>query len=120
MKLTYNKNEKLKGEKLISKLFSEGLSVSAYPLRLVYLKQETVMKTGVSVSKRNFKKAVDRIKIKRLLREAYRINKNMLIDNNEEAYAFMILYINKDMPDFELVNTKMKVLFNKFNAKISN
>jgi len=74
MNASYPKKEKLKSEKLISKLFLEGKSVSAYPLRMVYLKttfdEAVKIKAGVSVSKRNFKKAVDRNRIKRLLREA--------------------------------------------------
>ncbi len=118
MKLTYNNSEKLKSEKAIGQLFSEGESVSAYPLRLVYLKNNETLKVGVSVSKRNFKKAVDRIRIKRLMREAYRLNKMQLIDNNINDYSFMILYINKDMPDFKLINTKMQALFSKFNDRI--
>ncbi|WAC00986.1 ribonuclease P protein component [Lacinutrix neustonica] len=114
MKFTYNKKEKLKSQKAIAQLFLEGHSLSAYPLRLVYQQNETGIKAGVSVSKRNFKKAVDRIRIKRLLREAYRLNKNMLIDNNSTHYSFMILYISKEMPDFILVDTKMKSLLHKF------
>jgi len=120
MKLTYNKHEKLKSQKTIERLFLEGNSVSAYPLRLVYLKHGTTRKIGVSVSKRNFKLAVNRIRIKRLLREAYRLNKSMLINNDINGYALMILYIGKDMPDFKLVNTKIKTILTKFTDTISN
>ncbi|WP_055447316.1 ribonuclease P protein component [Lacinutrix mariniflava] len=119
MKLTYNKHEKLKSQKTIEKLFLDGESVSAYPLRLVYLKHGESRKVAVSVSKRNFKRAVDRIRIKRLLREAYRLNKTMLINKEVNDYALMILYISKDMPDFELVNTKMKKALEKFTDTIS-
>ena len=112
-KFTYSKAEKLKSQKAIEQLFLEGKSVSAYPLRLVYLKDVNETKVGVSVSKRNFKKAVDRNRIKRLLREGYRLNKNMLINNNTKGYTFMILYISKEMPDFEFIDTKIKALFNK-------
>ena len=119
MKLTYNKHEKLKSQKTIEKLFLDGDSVSAYPLRLVYLKNDDINKIGVSVSKKNFKRAVDRIRIKRLLREAYRLNKNILIENEVNGYALMILYISKDMPDFELVNSKMKKALIKFTDAIS-
>lgn len=119
MKLTYNKHEKLKSQKTIEQLFLEGKSVSAYPLRLVYLKHGESRKVGVSVSKRNFKLAVDRIRIKRLLREAYRLNKNILINNEVNSYTLMVLYISKDMPDFELVNTKMKKALIKFTDAIS-
>ena len=119
MDLSYSNKEKLKSKKLIEKLFSEGKAVSAFPLRLIYLKEGETNKVGVSVSKRNFKNAVDRNRVKRLLREAYRHNKKMLIDNNVEGYALMILYISKDLPDYDLVNDKTQVLFSKFLDKIS-
>jgi len=99
-------------------LFTEGNTVSAFPLRLVYLEKGETNKVGVSVSKRNVKNAVDRNRIKRLLREAYRHNKKMLIDNNVNSYALMILYIGKDLPDYNLVDTKTKKLFSKFLDKI--
>ncbi|GAA3566665.1 ribonuclease P protein component [Snuella lapsa] len=122
MTATYPKKEKLKSKKLIEQLFSEGQSVSAYPLRLVYIQTTfndgTQFKTGVSVSKRNFKNAVDRNRVKRLLREAYRLNKAIYFNNITTQYAFMILYIGKDEPSFELVETKMKRLFEKFSGKI--
>ncbi|WP_397364151.1 ribonuclease P protein component [Olleya sp. R77988] len=119
MRLTFNKHEKLKSQKAIEQLFAEGKSVSAYPLRMVYLKKDKSIKVGVSVSKRNFKKAVDRIRVKRLLREAYRLNKTMLIDHKIDNYTLMILYISKEMPDFKLVDAKMKTLLIKFKDHIS-
>ena len=124
MKFTYPKKEKLKSKKLIDQLFAEGQSVSAFPLRLVYLQtnfdDEVIAKTGVSVSKRNFKTAVDRNRIKRLLREAYRLNKVDFFNNITTQYAFMILYIGKDKPTFTQVETKMKQVFEKFLDKVSD
>ncbi|KAA5827466.1 ribonuclease P protein component [Algibacter amylolyticus] len=123
MNYTYGNKEKLKSKKLIDQLFTEGKSVSAYPLRLVYLgttfKEDIIAKTGVSVSKRNFKTAVDRNRIKRLLREAYRLNKSIFFNNLTTQHAFMILYIGKDKPTLDFVETKMKILFEKFSSKIS-
>ena len=124
LKFTYPKKEKLKSKKLIDQLFAEGQSVSAFPLRLVYLQtnfdDEVIAKTGVSVSKRNFKTAVDRNRIKRLLREAYRLNKVDFFNNITTQYAFMILYIGKDKPTFTQVETKMKQVFEKFLDKVSD
>ncbi|MGB3607814.1 MAG: ribonuclease P protein component [Psychroserpens sp.] len=124
MSFSYPKKEKLKSQKLIEQLFSEGKSVSAYPLRLVYLKtnfevDNIQFKTGVSVSKRNFKKAVDRNRIKRLLREAYRLNKTVYFNNILSSYALMILYIGKDKTEFDAVDSKMKNLLDAFAKKVS-
>ncbi|WP_425076366.1 ribonuclease P protein component [Psychroserpens sp. S379A] len=123
MSFSYPKKEKLKSEKLIGQLFSEGKSVSAFPLRMVYLKtdfdDEVQFKTGVSVSKRNFKNAVDRNRIKRLLREAYRLNKASYFNNILGSYALMILYISKDGTDFDSIDKKMKLLLDTFSKKVS-
>ena len=123
MKFTYSKKEKLKSKKLIDKLFTEGQSISAFPLRLVYMQttfdDNIVGKTGVSVSKRNFKTAVDRNHIKRLLREVYRLNKTKYFNNITTQYAFMILYICTNKPTFNEVENRMKLLFEKFQTKVS-
>tara|TARA_R110002049_G_scaffold292252_3_gene476660 strand:- start:7695 stop:8135 length:441 start_codon:yes stop_codon:yes gene_type:complete len=120
---TFNKKEKLKSKKRIDQLFAEGQSVSAYPLRLVYLQtafdENVIAKTGVSVSKRHFKTAVNRNRIKRLMRESYRLNKAVYFNNLTTQYAFMVLYIGKELPTYTLVETKMKTLFDKFLSKIS-
>ncbi len=122
MTATYSKKEKLKSKKLIDQLFSEGQSVSAFPLRLVYMQtrfsDHVIAKTGVSVSKRNFKTAVARNHIKRLLRESYRLNKASYFNNITTQYAFMILYIGKEKPNLTQIETRMKLLFNNFLDRV--
>ena len=122
MSSTYPKKEKLKSKKLIEKLFTEGQYVSEHPLRLVYLQtrftEGIIAKTGVSVSKKNIKTAVSRNRIKRLLRESYRLNKDMYFNNITTQYAFMILYLGKDIPSLEIVESQMKRLFEKFSKKV--
>jgi ribonuclease P protein component len=121
MNASYPKKERLKSKKTIDSLFVEGLSLSVFPLRLVYL--ETVfdddikIKAGVSVSKRNFKKAVDRNRIKRLMREVYRLNKAEYFNNISTSFAFMFLYIGKEEMSFEVLNQKMRLLLDKFISK---
>ena len=121
MNFTYPKNEKLKSKITIGLLFSEGKSVSKYPLRLVYysgtLGDEQKIKIGVSVSKKYFKKAVDRNYFKRVLRETYRLNKHLLVDNLDKPYAFMLFYQSKDRLSYEEINTKTIQLFEKFVAQ---
>lgn len=123
MSLKYGKKDKLKSKKLIEQLFAEGKAVTVFPLRLVYLKTEfddnSTLKTGVSVSKKLHKTAVARNRIKRLLREAYRLNKGAYFSNSSASYAFMILYLSKDGITFAEVNTAMKKLFQKFLDKTS-
>jgi ribonuclease P protein component len=122
MNFTYPKNEKLKSKITIGLLFTEGKSVSKYPLRLVYkagsLNESEKIKMGVSVSKKNFKKAVDRNYFKRVLRETYRLNKHLLIDNLDQPYSFMFFYQTKDRLTYEEINTKTIQLFEKFLLQI--
>lgn len=118
MNYSFPKKEKLKSRKLIRQLFAEGKSVSKFPLRLVYLKtdlpEETAIQAAVSVSKRSFKRAVDRNRIKRLLREAYRLNKHKVMEETGARYAFMILYIGREMPEYEKIDRKMQQLLTLF------
>lgn len=124
MSFTYGKKDKLKSKKLIEQLFSEGKAITAYPLRLVYLKTEfddnSLLKTGVSVSKRLHKTAVARNRIKRLLREVYRLNKPLYFNNSSTSYAFMILYLSKDGTTFDKLNNSTKLLFQKFVDKTAD
>lgn len=119
---SFSRNEKLKSKAHIDQLFSEGKSITVYPLKLVFseaiFNDGSAIKTGVSVSKRHHKKAVLRNRIKRLLREAYRLNKPSDFNKTETGFALMILYLSKDQPSYELIHSKMTVLMAKFKASI--
>ena len=124
MAFNHSKKDKLKSKKLIERLFNEGKAINAYPLKLIYLQTEfednSVLKTGVSVSKRLHKTAVARNRIRRLLREVYRLNKPLYFNNSSASYAFMILYLSKDGTTFDKINKSMKLLFDKFIDKTFN
>jgi ribonuclease P protein component len=132
MKFTYPKSEKLKSKITIDLLFSKGKSVSKYPLRLVFVESDygipesrdfgtgQKLKMGVSVSKKYFKKAVDRNYFKRVLRETYRLNKHILVDNLDKKYAFMFFYQTKERLTYEEINTKTIQLFEKFVQQSKN
>lgn len=121
MKFTYPIHEKLKSKTTIDLLFTEGKSVSQYPLRLVYVENSDPhaepIKMGVSVSKKYFKKAVDRNYFKRVLRETYRLNKHILIDNLEKPHAFMLFYQSKERLSYQEIEEKTIRLFEKFNER---
>jgi ribonuclease P protein component len=75
-----------------------------------------VAKVGVSASARNFKKAVDRNRIKRLLREAYRLNKAVLVEHLEKTgqqFGIFIIYTDKVLPEYPVINQKMQVILSK-------
>lgn len=120
---TYPKSEKLKSKTTIDLMFREGKSVSKYPLRLVYAKstfgENPEFKMGVSVSKKYFKKAVDRNYFKRVLRETYRLNKQLLLENMPQPYSFMLLYQTKDRLSYEEINQKTVELFEKFQLQMN-
>lgn len=121
MNESFGKQEKLKSKVLIDKLFSEGKSLKKYPLRLIYIplpgKCEKYHKVGVAVPKRNHKKAVDRIKLKRLMREAFRKNKYLVVNSLGSKYGFMLIYTGRETASYsrifsateELLKTLVKI-----------
>ncbi|OWP84725.1 ribonuclease P protein component [Flavobacterium davisii] len=126
MKQNYPNYEKLKSRTLIDYLFTNGKSVSKYPLRLVFAEvaelknTRTNIQIGVSVSKKYFKKAVDRNYYKRVLREIYRLNKQELKGViSEKKYIMMLMYQTKERLDFYEINDKIKSLLIKFNEQLN-
>ncbi|MFD0799664.1 ribonuclease P protein component [Maribacter chungangensis] len=120
MQFTFPKKEKLKSKTRIAQLFLEGKTITVFPIKLIYLKvdqQDAVVQAGVAVPKKNFKSAVKRNHLKRLLREAYRLNKGLVVNNTEDSFAFLFLYIGKETPPFGIVEKKMTLLLRKFNAR---
>ncbi|MFN3639873.1 MAG: ribonuclease P protein component [Flavobacterium sp.] len=122
MRNTYPKSEKLKSQKKIELLFSEGKSVAVYPLRLVYApidnSENAEIQIGVSASKKYFKKATERNRMKRLLREAYRLNKTLLWNDLQHSFVIMFLYQSKEEISFVELNEKTVQLFEKFKSSI--
>ena len=123
------KEARLKSRKLIDRLFKDGKSFSVLPFRVIFqltkLPVSPVafqLQAGFSVSKRHFKKAVDRNRIKRLMREAYRLQKNeleLMVKSNPIQFVFFIIYTGKDIPNYQLVFKKIKGILLKLQ-KILN
>ncbi len=136
------KEERLKSRKLIERVFREGRSFAIFPFRVYYSplaalhsalpgKPEHVndsgapaassrpsprLQAGFGASSRNFKKAVDRNRIKRLSREAYRLQKQVLYDwlsEKDQTLAVFFIYTGKELPDYEIVKEKIGLALQK-------
>ncbi len=110
---SFQKNERLCSKKIIDKLFAEGKTVFAYPLKFVYLETGLTTKTpaqaGFAVSKKSFKKAIQRNLIKRRMREAYRLNKQAFYgDLNEKQVAVFFIFTGKEIADYVVIESAIK------------
>lgn len=116
---TFSKTERLCSKKLIERLFAGGnRSFPAFPLRVVYMplqddESEADVSILISVPKKRFKHAVDRNRVKRQVREAYRLNKHILIDalhaqENPPKMALAFIWLDNKLHDTREVAQKVK------------
>lgn len=129
---SYSRQKKLKSRKVLESLFSAGKSFSEFPLKLFYTlepsspenaDQQAKIKAAVGVSARNFKKAVHRNRIKRLLRETYRTQNQFLYQtatSGKKNIAVFFLYIGKELPDYAMLQLAMSKILKKLSDKINN
>lgn len=125
LRYTLGKEERLKSTKIIEQLFKEGKSFSVAPFRVIYILKQNdppQLKTAFSVSKRYFKKATDRNRIKRLMREAWRLQKNILAQKVKEDVrnlAVFIIFTGNELPGYDVVFEKTTVIVKRL-TKICN
>ena len=116
---TFKKAEKLKSRKTIEQLFREGRSFSNFPFRILWKFNETSitpLQSGFAVGSKHFKKAVERNRIKRLMREAYRLQKNNLqeaVTQQQKHLAVFIIYVGNELPDYHFIFEKMGHVINR-------
>lgn len=122
---SFGKAEHLYGENRIARLFTQGDAFIVYPLRVVYIlggnKEDEPVKVMVSVPKKRFKRAVKRNKLKRLMREAYRLNKELLVEDarkNDLQIHLSFNYVSNDEVDFETMDKKMKSTLQRLTEMI--
>ncbi len=121
-KLTLGKKERLKSRKAIEQLFREGRRFTISPFRIFYLtRAETGLQFGTGVGTRNFKKAVDRNRIKRLSREAWRLQKSSLqkaLEEKNTGLHIFLIYTGNEMVDYSFVYEKLTTIIKKLAALV--
>jgi ribonuclease P protein component len=136
MRQDFSKAERLYSKKVINQLFEKGSdktqAVFLYPFRVVYLLKNTEainqlnenkpVSIIISVTKRSFKKAIDRNLIKRRTREAYRINKKYIYENNCQHMISSIafIYVGKEITPYSLIETKIIEIMQKIVSSCLN
>lgn len=127
-KKAFSKEEKLCRTKSIDRLFSSGESFIAYPLRVVFYIEEEVDEKNknatvlISISKKKFKRAVKRNRVKRLFRESYRLNKQELqavLQEKNKRIDIAFLYLKNELPTYtemeKAVLKSISILVGKIN-----
>lgn len=117
-KESFSKEEKLKSARQIALVFEQSTSIKDFPILLFYKQidqeQAAPIQAAFTVSKKNFKRAVDRNRIKRLMREAYRKNKASLYESiGDHRYQLVFVYIGKKIEDYSIIAQQIQSLHRK-------
>jgi len=121
LRYTLKKKEILSSKKQIDELFSIGNSYFKFPIKLVYIikdrndSNEAPALFSISVPKRNIKTAVERNLIKRRVREAYRLNKQILYNKipDNKQFVFMLIFIGKKSEKFDMIQNSLRFLMKR-------
>ena len=119
---TFRKEERLSKDKLIQELFDKGSSFYLFPFKVFFMpnpdQESPFHQVVISVSKRNFKRAVDRNLIKRRVREGYRLNKELLPARNKLLIAY--IYSVKDILPSAQIHERLIKTFKRLDYAEKN
>jgi len=125
-KLSFPKKYRINSKLVFEKFIALDKTVFAYPFKCYYFfspleNEKEVNDMAIAVPKRNFKKAVDRNRIKRMIREAYRINHHQILDKETIAkknrISFLFVYIATKAENFSLIEEKIQKIMRKILQK---
>ena len=127
LEFTLGKEERLKSNLSIQKLLKHGMVVSRFPLKLYWdftpdPRQKYPVRAAISVPKRKFRRAVDRNLMKRRLREAYRLNKNMLyetLDQRQQKIQLIILLLSDEFIPYDQLERGTREILLQLVNKLS-
>ena len=124
---SFRKNERITSKVLLQNIIGKGTTLFLYPLKCYALffsvnDGKSVNQMAIAVPKRIFKKAVDRNRVKRIVREAYRLNnKQILLPLNTDKtrkIALLFVFVGKEMPDYRLIEKVMVDLLKKVSQLV--
>lgn len=124
VQFTFPKKKRVTGNKRVDAIFEHGKSFISYPLRVVFLQHEQSTESGcsilVSVPKKRIKQAAHRNRIKRLIRESYRLNKELInhLTINQNSIDVALIYVKDSVTDFAEIDKAIKKAINKIEARI--
>lgn len=123
-KFTFTKAERITGKKRVDAIFASGKSFISYPLRVVYLQHEQSpihsCSILITVPKKRIKKAVHRNRIKRLIRESYRLNKELVndIEFGEQSLDIAFVYVKDTVSDYKEIQKGVKKALRQIAIRI--
>ena len=126
-RLTFSKHERLNSLKEIDHLFKEGKSVTQAPVRLIWMEANAseislpATRVMFAVPKKKFPRAVDRNRVRRLLRESYRLEKNRLFEKigSDKTYNLAIVFTGTEIPDYVTIQKVLIQALERWLKKIT-
>lgn len=120
---TLGRTERLKSRKSLDSLFKQGKRFILPPFRVHYMPASDGLKFGIGVSTRNFKKAVDRNRVKRLVREAYRLQNDEMkerVSATGKGLHVFFIYTGTELPEYNVVFDKIGQALRKLFGQLQN